>query len=121
MLDDATYKSTYQTLKELSKVWDNLTDVNKAAILEDLGGKRQANVIASIMENFSVAEDALKTSQDAAGTALEANEKRLDSISGKSEQFSTRFAELSSNILDSELVKGVIDAGSGFLGFLNDK
>ena len=38
-LDENTYKSTYQILKELSEVWDELTDLTRASILEKIGGK----------------------------------------------------------------------------------
>ena len=39
MADDNTYKSSLQILKELSQVWDQLTDVSQANILEKLAGK----------------------------------------------------------------------------------
>ena len=39
MADDNTYKSSFQILKELSQVWDQLTDVSQANILEKLAGK----------------------------------------------------------------------------------
>ena len=38
---DATkteYKSTYQILKEISEIWDELTDKQQAELLEKLGG-----------------------------------------------------------------------------------
>lgn len=38
---DATkteYKSTYQILKEISEIWDDLTDKQQADLLEKLGG-----------------------------------------------------------------------------------
>lgn len=38
-IDDSTFKSTYQILKEISEVWDSLTDVTQANILEKLGGR----------------------------------------------------------------------------------
>lgn len=41
MIDDNTYKSTYDILKELSQVWDDLMDINRANILEKIGGKRK--------------------------------------------------------------------------------
>lgn len=41
MLDDETFKTPYQMLIEIGKVWDNLTDVSQANITELLFGKRQ--------------------------------------------------------------------------------
>lgn len=39
MLDNNTYKSTYQIMLEISKVWDKLSDVSQAAVLEKLAGE----------------------------------------------------------------------------------
>ena len=64
-----TYKSTYQILKEISEIWDKLTDKQQAELLEKLGGKRGAQSLAGILENFSSVENALKTMEGAAGSS----------------------------------------------------
>lgn len=118
-IDDNTFKSTYQILKELSQVWGDLTDISQANILEMVGGKRNANVVAALLENFSVAENALATSASASGSALAENEKYLDSIQGKMSQFKASFEALSSNAIDNEIVKDLIDIGTGLLNLTN--
>lgn len=118
-IDDNTFKSTYQILKELSQVWGDLTDISQANILEMVGGKRNANVVAALLENFSVAENALATSASASGSALAENEKYLDSIRGKMSQFKASFEALSSNAIDNEIVKVLIDIGTGLLNVTN--
>lgn len=118
-IDEDSFKSTYQILKELSGVWGELTDITKANILEMIGGKRNANVVAALLENFTVAEDALATSVSAAGSALAENEKYLDSIAGKVSKFKATFQELSITLIDSESVKQIVDFGTGLLSILN--
>lgn len=39
MIDNKNFKSTYQILKELSQVWDKLSDVTQANVTEMIGGK----------------------------------------------------------------------------------
>lgn len=39
MENEDTLKSTYQIMKELSEVWDELTDIQRAYILELVAGK----------------------------------------------------------------------------------
>ena len=56
-IDENTFKSTYQIMKELSEVWKDLSDISRANILEMIGGKRNSNVVMSLLENFEVAED----------------------------------------------------------------
>ena len=67
MLDENTFKTPYRMLIEIGKVWDNLTDINRANIGELLFGKRQASVGFAIIENYKRAEEILKTSQESAG------------------------------------------------------
>ena len=75
MLDENTFKNTTEILREMSQVWDDMTDVNRAAALELLGGKRQANVLAAVIKNFDLVEEAIQTSADSAGSAMAENEK----------------------------------------------
>ena len=55
-----------------------MTDVEQAAALELIGGKRQANILSSLISNFQTAEEATKSAADSAGSALAENEKVLD-------------------------------------------
>lgn len=118
-LDDTTFKSTYQIMKELAAVWGELTDITQANILEQIGGKRNANVVSSLLENFSVAEDVVKTAAESAGSALKENEKYLDSIEGKISEFKATFQELAVTLIDSNFVKQVVEFGTGLLNVLN--
>lgn len=118
-IDDNTFKSTYQILKELSEVWGSLTDISQANILELIGGKRNSNVVSALMENFKIAEDALATSLDAAGSAIAENEKYLDSIEGKISQFKASWQALSATIVNGDLVKGFVDIGRGIIDAIN--
>lgn len=118
-IDENTFKSTYQIMKELADVWGELTDITQANILEQIGGKRNANVVSSMLENFDVAEDVVKTAANSAGSALKENEKYLDSINGKIAEFKATFEELSMNFIDSDFVKQVIELGTGLLNVLN--
>lgn len=118
-LDENTFKSTYQILKELSGVWHELTDISQANILEMVGGKRNSNVVSALLENFSVAEKAITTSANSAGSALAENEKVLESIQGKLNIMKATFETLSQNFIGSDLVKFVVDMGTGMMEVIN--
>lgn len=64
-----TYKSTYQILKEISDIYDELSDKNRAELLEKLAGKRGGQVVAGLLSNFDAAEKALREMENAAGSA----------------------------------------------------
>ena len=63
------YKSTYQFLKDISDIWDDLTDKNQADLLEIIGGKRGAQSLAPILSNFEEVERAMTEMEGAAGSA----------------------------------------------------
>lgn len=106
MIDNKNFKSTYQILKELSQVWDKLSDVTQANVTEMIGGKRNANAVSAILNNFDVAESAMESAANSAGTAWEENSVWLDSIQGRLGQLDASFQALSQDVLSSGLVKG---------------
>ena len=105
MLDSKNFKSTYQIMKELSQVWSGLSDVTQANVTEMIGGKRNANAVSAILNNFDVAESAMESAANSANVAWEENEKYLDSIQGRLAQLDASFQVLSQDVLSSGLVK----------------
>lgn len=120
MLDDQTFKSTYQIMKELSGVWNDLADVDTANILELIGGKRNATAVTSLLTNFKDAEAALQAASGASGSALKENEKYLDSINGKIAKFRAVFEDLSQSMIDSDLFKSIIDLATQFVNVIDN-
>lgn len=120
MIDENTFKSTIQIMRELSEVWGDLPDIDTAAILELIGGKRNATAVTSLLTNFQDVEKALSASKHSYGSALAENEKVLDSIDGKISILHSKFEELSSNVINSGLVKFVVDIGNGLLSAVNE-
>lgn len=117
--DGKTFKSTYEIMKDLSKVWSSLSDVTQANILEQIGGKRNSNVVTSLLKNFNVAEKVLETTSNAAGSALSENEKYLDSISGRISQFKAAVEDLSTAVINSDVAKTVVDGATDIIGAIN--
>lgn len=109
MLDENTFKSTTQILREMADAWDTMTDIQRASALELMGGKRQANVLSALIQNFDTAEAAIEASANSAGSALRENEKYLDSIQGKIDQLTNALQTFWNNTLDSDWVKGIVD------------
>ena len=111
MLDANTFKSSTEILREMSAVWENMTDIQRASALELMGGKRQANILSAIIQNFDVVEDAIKSSSESLGSAMRENEVWLDSIQGKIDQFTNAVQTMWSNTLDDSVVKGFVEFG----------
>ena len=103
------YKSTYEILSEISEVWADMNDMDQAALLELISGKRNSSVVAAILQNPEDLKDAYEDAAAAEGSALKENEKYLDSIQGKIDQFNNAVQTLWSNTLDSDVVKFLVD------------
>lgn len=119
MLNPTTFKSSYQIIQELSKVWNQIEDIDKSAIMELIGGKRNANAMASLIQNFDIAEKTLTTSLNAAGSATKENEKYLESIRGKLTQLKSSFESLSDSVMNSDVIKFGIDRITDFVDALD--
>lgn len=109
MIDPTTFKSTYDIMKEISYVWDDLKESTAGAeLLETLAGKNRANVLAAILGNFRTAERSMITMQNAEGTAYEENQKKIESIEGRVKSLKNSFTELSVNLINSDFIKGFV-------------
>lgn len=120
MIDENTFKSTYDIMDELAEKWQDLTDVEQATITELIAGKRQGNIISSLLNNFDIARDALETSETSSGSATKEHEKYMDSLEAKLNQLQAAWQEFSLAFMDSDFLKGLVDAGTGILTFLTD-
>lgn len=109
MLDANTFKNSTQILREMADAWGDMTDIQRASALELMGGKRQANVLSALIQNFETVEDVIKASENSTGSALQENEKYLDSIQGKIDQFNNAVQAMWSDTLDSDAVKFFVD------------
>ena len=115
MADANNFKSTYDIVLGIGQVWQQMADVDQAALLELLAGKRQGNALAAALNNLDDLQKALEVSETSAGSAEREHERWMDSIEAKTAQFKASFEALSSDLIGSDLIKGVVDFGTGFV------
>lgn len=118
--DNETFKSTIQILRELSEVWNTLSDVDQAEITRLIAGTRQQSVFAAIMNNFDTVDKVIETSVNSTGSAVAENEKYLDSITGKLDLLKSSYEALSISIINSDVYKFGIDRLRDVLDLLNE-
>lgn len=115
--DDGSFKSTYDILLSLSKIWDEIGnsdqgDLKQASILEKIAGKNRANIASSILQKPEMLEKVYNDTQNSEGSALRENETQLDSIQGKVDQLTASFQEMWNTSISSDFIKGLVDAGT---------
>ncbi len=108
-----TFKSTYDLLKEISQIYSQLSDKNQAQLLEVLAGKRQGQIVASIIDNFSAAEKSMQSMADSAGNAQAEMDVAMDSIDAKANKLKQTGVAISENLLSRDNAKTVLEAANG--------
>ena len=117
-LDENTYKSTYQILLEISKVWGDLNDISRASVLEKLFGKRQANIGAAILENGELLQQVYETAEQSAGSAMREQEEYAKSIQYSIDTLKASYQDLSQTVINSDFVKTLLSGAQEFLEVL---
>ena len=118
MLDDNTFKSTTDIIKELGAVWDKLSDSSQAATLELIAGKSRANNIAALLKNYQRIDEVMESLGDAEGSAMRENEAIVDSINGRIKVLSATAEEFWKSFIDTDLVKNTVSLLSDMLNIL---
>ena len=120
MKDEKTFKSTYDIILGIGEVWEKMSDIDQAALLELVAGKRQGNALAAILTNLEDLKAALEASENSAGSAMKEQEVWLGSLEAKINQFKASFESLSSTVINEDLVGAIIDFGTNFVHTIDD-
>ena len=107
--DGKTFKSLYDILLGISKVWDNLTDLEQAGLAEKLAGKNQANVMLALLQNSEQLEAAYNTAVNSSGSAMKEQENYSRSIQHSIDTAKASMQELASTTLATDDVKNAVD------------
>lgn len=118
LTDTGAFKSTYQIIKEIGTVWKQISDINQAALLELLGGKRGAQILTSVFSNMGDLDSVTAASMDSANSAMWEHANWLDSIEAKQAQLDSAWQSFADSFMGSGFVKTAYDAGSGLLTML---
>ena len=104
------YKSTYQILLEISKVWKSMGNMQQAELLEIIAGKTRATAAAAILESPDLLESAYNDAmENATGAGDKAIKASMESIEKKGQQLSNNLQQIFRNLLNSDEIKRIAD------------
>ena len=107
--DKTTFKSTAELLRDISEIYNDLTDRQQAGLLEKLAGKRQGQIVAAILNNFDAVESSLTTMKNSAGNAMKEMEIIEQSASYKINALKETAVGTFQNLFETNEMKAVID------------
>ena len=102
-------RDTYSILEDMAKVWPTLTKNQRQYLGEAAAGKRQINVLESLLQNWQGVEKAVKAATNSTGSAEKENSKYLNSIEGKTKAVESAMQKLASATVDDSLIKWFLD------------
>ncbi len=104
-----TYKSTYQLLKEISEIYDQLSDKDQAGLLETLASKRQGQIVAATINNFEAVKKALDNMANSAGSADAEMLIIMDSLDYKLNALKETGTGIAQNLFQRDDMKSIVD------------
>ena len=121
IFDDAgNFKSTYEILQGVSKVWKELSSTDQADLLETMAGKHRANELAAVLNNWERVEAATKSASNSTGSAMEEQEKYADSLQGRLNSLQAMWQQLSNTFISSDIAKSAVSIFKDLLSVIND-
>lgn len=119
--DMGNFRDYYDIMEDISKVYNDLNDPDKADLTEILFGKQRGNQGAALIQAFQSGQiqKALKATLNAEGSAMQEQERWMESLEAKTQQFEAAFQSLSTTVLDSGLMKWFVDFGTGTVKVLD--
>lgn len=113
-------RSTMDILGELAGKWETLNSTQREAIGQAVGGKRQANILYAVVENWHNVQKMMEEYAGAAGSALKENELYLNSWEAKSQQLNATWTQFVSHLVDTGAIKGLLDVLRGIVMALDN-
>ena len=119
MKDKDTYKDIYDIVLGIGEKWQDLSDIDRASLLEALAGKQQSNALAAALSNIDILKKSYEEATKAEGSAREENEEYSKSIQASIDLAHAKLEQLANNTLNSDFLKGAIDAGGKLIDILD--
>ncbi|MEG2792946.1 MAG: phage tail tape measure protein, partial [Bacilli bacterium] len=109
------FRSTYDILLDLSKVWGKLNSQQQAMLGEQIAGKHQANVFFSLMDQAKQLEEIKKTSMGSAGSAMAEEKAYMDSLKGRINALKENWKGLTMQLSNTSFLKNIISGANSIL------
>ena len=113
------FKSTYEIMQGIADIYDDLTDSDKADLLETIAGKNRANEVAALIQNWDRVAQATESAENSAGSAMAEQEKYANSLQGRLNSLTSSLQTISNTALDSGFLKGLVSGATEAINILN--
>lgn len=114
-----SFRDLGEVLDEVASKWDSYSEVSQNAVAGAFAGSEHSDNFAILMENYDNAMKYAEISLDSSGQAMEKFSVYQESLTGKTEEFKNAFIGLSTTVLDSDFLKGIIESGTSLINIFD--
>lgn len=112
-------RSLYDILVDVGEIWPTLTKNEQAYYLNQQAGANQSQNLAAILGNMETVLKATETAYNSAGSAAQENASYMESLEAKVSALKAAFQDLANNVIESDLVKAILELSTSFLNLAN--
>jgi TP901 family phage tail tape measure protein len=116
---EGNFRSFDKILEDVKSKWQDLTNVEKVATAQQIGGTYHYAKVTSLLENLNIASSATEKALNSQNSAWLENQKYMESIQGRYATFKTTLEETYSSLLSSDFAKGFVSVMTGLVNGLN--
>ena len=109
------YKSILEIVNGVADVYDKMSSLDQAALLELMAGKRGGNALAAAIANIDTINKVYETAMNAEGSAERENQKYVESIQGQLNILQNQWDKLWTTPINQDVMLFVIDLGQAAL------
>ena len=113
------FRDMTDIMADIGKVWDGLSDTQKAKVGYEVAGIRQLNVLNSLFGAWEDYSAIVENSNDRVGIALKNQEEYAESIGGHLKELEATGKSIWNNILNSDGFKSIIKLATTLLSVLD--
>ena len=119
-VDTNSYKAPMEILSGIAEVYDRMSDLDQAALLELIAGKRNSNTVAAILQNWDTVEKAYQTALNAEGSAERENQRYVESIQGQLNILQNKWNELWTTSTNQDAILSLVKLGQTAIDVADD-
>lgn len=108
-------RSSYDIFTDLAAIWPTLDKNTQNYIASVQAGTNQFQNFAALMQNFGHATEATEVAMNSAGSAARENARYMESLQAKVAAVQASFQQLANTVIDSGLVKAILDIVNALL------
>ena len=120
--NNGNFRATYDILKDISEIYNDLSDPDRANLTEILFGKLRGNQGVALIQAFQSGQiqKAYETALNSVGSAQKEFDSWSKSIEAHVETFKSAFESLSNAVFENDFLKSLVDSGTKFVNILEN-